>query len=84
MYYSKSIPANTRFADLTASVDDHLSLAEFLNLCADLGGTAIYVHTRPVNECYLIYVPTAKEFMELPINYGAGGDGWMCLTRNDD
>lgn len=84
MYTSHEIPAGTLFVNLTTSQSDPLSLFEFLNTCSLLEHTdrGIYIHTQPVNGQYLLYVPSEKQFMEIPINQGAGGNGWRYLAKN--
>lgn len=84
MYSSYEIPHGTPLVNVTTAKIDHLSLPEFLNECTELEAEeelVVYVHTKPVGEHYLIYLPTQKAFGEFPINIGAGEGEWRYLTK---
>lgn len=85
MYTAHPIPTNTRLTYLTVADIQHLTLAEFLDACInhlEVTDRGIYLHTQVVNGKFLIYCPSEQAFVELDLHNGAGGVGWMCLSKD--
>ena len=85
MYTASPIPSKTPLTSLTVAQIQHLTLAEFLNACINQLETkdrGIYTHTQVVNGKFLIYCPSEQAFMELDLHNGAGGVGWMFLSKD--